>query len=100
MMQMSYFYAKACFKKNSSLHISTEKNISLMTFHTQKPLKNYISSVKKSFDPFLDVYHKTVFRLFITLLSTKKPYFPYQLLSHQCRHFISSYFITANTAFH
>src|SRR6218665_2068115 len=86
MMQMSYFYAKACFKKNSSLHISTEINISLMTFHTQKPLKNYISSVKKSFDPFLDVYHKTLFPIPVTKSSVSSFYF---FIIHHCKHSFS-----------
>jgi len=40
------------------LGIRRIKNISLMTFYTQKPLKNYISSVKMSFDLFLVVDHK------------------------------------------
>src|SRR6218665_1141485 len=46
MMQMSYSYARAVLRK---IHHSTEIIVFLMTFHTQKTLKNYISSVKKSF---------------------------------------------------
>src|SRR6218665_968120 len=104
-------HSRACFKKNSSLDILVEIIISLVTFNTQKPVKNFISSLRNSDDLFSSnsgsfhifqptFHHITLFYIQVTKSSVS--FFIFFII-HHCKtafHHCTFSFITAHFVHH